>query len=175
MKNYKSQKQKYVVHLSGLLLLLLIVAACNLSQTSEKPKPENNKPQTAEKKDTAGIEKLKTQAKPKEKEKTAFNSTTDDLKRQVCRKYDECGSQDYEECMEQAANLYYGDEVWACMLDSSCESLREGKPDACLKTQNNQPTVVPDVPDCYGTTCTRNSDCPGGCHGGCSEGRCYLF
>src|SRR5687768_1325062 len=138
MKNYKSQKQKHVVQLSGFLLLLFIVVACNFSQNSEKPKSENNKPQTTEKKDTAGIEKLKTQAKPKETDKTAFSTTTDDLKRQVCRKYDECGSQDYEECMEQAANLYYEDEVWACMLESSCESLREGKPDACMKAKNNQ-------------------------------------
>jgi hypothetical protein len=182
MKNYKIQEQKYVVKLSGFLLLLFIVVACNMSQNSDKPKTESNKsetesnkPEKTEKKDTAGIEKLKTQAKPKNNEKSAFSSTTEDLKHQVCRKYDECGSQDYEECIEQAADLYYDDEVWACMLDSSCESLREGKPDACMKAKNNQGTVVPDVPNCYGTTCTRNSDCPGGCHGGCSEGRCYLF
>ena len=182
MKNYKSQEQKYVVKLSGFLLLLFIVLACNISQSPDKSKTENNKPETAnnksettEKKDTGGIEKLKTQAKPKKDEKTAFSSATEDLKKQVCRKYDECGSQDYEECMEEAADLYYEDEVWACMLNSSCESLRAGKPDACMKSNNSQVTTAPDVPDCSGTTCTRNSDCPGGCHGGCSEGRCYLF
>lgn len=177
MNKLTSVLQIYQAKLAVVALLLLLIPACLINRTGESSKVENKpaKSGTTEKKDTGGIEKLKKQAKPKEDEKASFSSTTEDLKRQVCRKYDECGSQDYEECVEQAAELYYDDEVWACMLESSCESLRAGKPDACMKSQNNRSTVAPDVPDCYGTTCTRNSDCPGGCHGGCSEGRCYLF
>lgn len=177
MNKIQNKLQKYQVKLLVFTLLFLSITACLVRQSKDDSKVENKpeKSETTTKKDSGDIEKLKTQAKPKETEKNAFSSTTDDLKKQVCRKYDECGSQDYEECVEQAEDLYYDDEVWACMLDSSCESLRAGKPDACMKSKNSQVTTAPDVPDCYGTTCTRNSDCPGGCHGGCSEGRCYLF
>ena len=171
--------QKYPVKLLVFALLFLFITACLVRQSKDDSKPRNKteKSETTEKKDTGDIEKLKTQSKPKETGKNALSSTTEDLKKAVCRKYDECGSQDYEDCIEQAENLYYEDEVWACMLDSSCESLRAGKPDACIKGENNPQTTdtLPKRSDCYGTTCTRNSDCPGDCYGGCKEGHCYMF
>lgn len=174
MKNYKSSEQNYVVKLSGFLFLLFIVLACNMSQNSDKSETDSKKPETTKKTKTGGIEKLKTQSKPKEVEKNAMSSS-DDWREKVCKKYDECGCQDYEECMEGIADLNYEEKTWSCLLKSSCEGLCANQPDGCAQTENNPTTTAPDVPNCSGTTCTKNSDCPGGCHGGCSEGRCYLF
>lgn len=171
MKNNKWQKQ--TVKLSGFLLLLFVVLACNLSQNPGKSETESKKPETT-KKETRGIEKIEAPTKTKKVENNAL-SGSDDLKKKVCKKYDECGCQDYEDCVAEAEDLHYEDAVWECMLNSSCESLCAGKPDACPGVGNNTVTTVPETPNCSGIVCTRNSDCPGSCHGGCSEGRCYLF
>lgn len=182
MNKIQNKLQKYQVKLLVFALLFLSITACLVRQSKDgsearnRPESRSEKSETTEKKDTGDIEKLKTQSKSKNTEKSALSST-DDLKKEVCKKYDECGSQDYDECMKQAENLYYEDEVWACMLDSSCESLSAGKPDACIKGENNPQTTdtMPKRSDCYGTTCSRNSDCPGDCYGGCKEGHCYMF
>ena len=180
MNKIQNKLQKFQVKLLVFTLLFLLITACFVRQSKDESKVENKpeKSETTGKKDTGSIEKLKEQSKPKEVEKSAVSSSSDDWKKKVCKKYDECGCQDYEECLEEAADLYYEDEVWACMLKSSCESLCAGKPDVCINGENNPGTTapnVPQVPNCYATTCTRDSDCPGGCSGGCSEGHCYLF
>ncbi len=176
--NYAAKKKslclEYLFKVSGFLILLIIVLACNLSQISDTSKPENKKPETTGNKETGGIEKVETLSQSNKNSKNAVNSS-EDLKKKVCQKYDACGCQDYEECTAEAENLNYEDAVWECMLNSGCESLCAGKPDACPGAGNNPKTTAPDVPNCSGTTCSRDSDCPGGCHGGCSEGRCYLF
>lgn len=176
MNKIQNKLQKFQVKLLVLALLFLSITACFVRQSKDESKARNKpeKSETTGKKDTGGSEKLKTQSKPKEVEKNAMSSS-DDWREKVCKKYDECGCQDYEECMEQLADLYYEEKTWACLLKSSCEGLCAGQPDGCLNGENNPTTTAPDVPNCSGTSCTRNSDCPGGCHGGCSEGRCYLF
>ncbi|HSK73724.1 MAG TPA: hypothetical protein VK892_18650, partial [Pyrinomonadaceae bacterium] len=126
MKNNKSEWQKQTVKLSGFLLLFFIALACNLSQNFDKS--ESKKPETTGK-ETRGIEKIEAPPKSKKGENSAV-SGSHDLKKKVCKKYSECGCQDYEDCLAEAEDLHYEDAVWECMLNSSCESLCAGKPDA---------------------------------------------
>lgn len=169
MKKIDKSLSNYRIKLAVLCFLFIFAPACMISQSKENTKVEktDEKTETVKKKKT-------TKDKPKV-EKTSSSGANDDLKKKVCKKYDSCGCQDYDECMAEVENLNYADEVWECMLKSSCESLCAGDPDGCKKSGDNPKTTAPDVPNCSQTSCTKNGDCPGGCHGGCIHGYCSLF
>lgn len=170
MKNIWNAMQKHQIRMLIFTFLLLSVSACVTSQSRENSKIERAISQSKD----GGIEKVKAKTDSKTGTEDA-TGTDDNLKKKVCKKLESCGCQDYEECMADAEDLDYPDAVWECMLKSSCESLCAEKPDGCKKSGDNPKTTAPDVPDCSRTRCSKNGDCPGGCHGGCIDGYCSLF
>ncbi|MEP7037755.1 MAG: hypothetical protein ABI891_05390, partial [Acidobacteriota bacterium] len=98
-----------------------------------------------------------------------------DLTKQVCKRYDSCGCQSYEKCMEDAKIMNFDDEVLSCVLKSSCKSLCAGKPDGCKDAERSPKTNAPKQSACPQIRCSKNSDCPGDCYGGCKNGICLLF
>ena len=96
---------------------------------------------------------------------------------QLCKKYESCGCQSYDACMEQAANEpnLKKPGVRECMLNSSCESLCAGKPDGCTGTSSSQGSTAPERSNCAAISCSKDSDCPADCYGGCDGVRCYSF
>ncbi|HEX8143953.1 MAG TPA: hypothetical protein VF553_15245 [Pyrinomonadaceae bacterium] len=97
---------------------------------------------------------------------------------QLCKKYESCGCQSYRDCMAGAKNSPSLDKpgVRECMLASSCESLCAGKPDGCLGQSAGQgSTTTPQKSNCAAISCSKNSDCPSDCYGGCDGVRCYSF
>ncbi len=103
------------------------------------------------------------------------NKESDSLVKKVCRKYDSCGSQSFDDCMAEAENVNYDDEVYECMLRSSCKSLALGQPDACAGDGNAPPVYQQKQAACPQIKCSKNADCPGTCYGGCKNGICLLF
>ena len=96
---------------------------------------------------------------------------------QLCKKYDSCGCESYDDCMKKAEgepNLEKPG-VRECMLNSSCDSLCAGKPDGCIGTSPSQGDTTPKRSDCANIQCSQNSDCPSDCYGGCDGVRCYSF
>jgi len=102
---------------------------------------------------------------------------------ELCRKYDSCGCESYEDCMKNAARAQDLDKpgVRECMLKSSCESLCLGFPDGCVKEGGGgQPGAGgsgggQQHSNCTAIRCSRNSDCPSDCYGGCDGVICYSF
>lgn len=98
---------------------------------------------------------------------------------EVCRRYESCGCQKFDECMAQIGNdpvverAGNGD----CMIKSSCQSLCANRPDGCLKTNTDagNPATGPQRSNCSAIPCSRNSDCPSDCYGGCDGVICYSF
>jgi hypothetical protein len=64
-----------------------------------------------------------------------------------------------------------------CMLKSSCQSLCAGHPDGCPKTNTGagNPSTGSQKSNCSAIPCSRNSDCPSDCYGGCDGVICYSF
>ncbi|HWS99004.1 MAG TPA: hypothetical protein VN256_01950 [Pyrinomonadaceae bacterium] len=104
---------------------------------------------------------------------------------ELCRKYDSCGCESYEDCMKNAARAADLDKpgVRECMLKSSCESLCLGFPDGCFKEGGGggqQPGAGgagggQQRSNCTAIRCSKNSDCPSDCYGGCDGVICYSF
>lgn len=99
--------------------------------------------------------------------------SSDDPRVKICKRYESCGCQSYESCMEQLKDDPTPDEpgILECIMKSSCKSLCAGKPDC----GGERPGAAPKRSNCSQIRCRRDADCPGDCHGGCSEGRCYSF
>lgn len=102
---------------------------------------------------------------------------------ELCKKYEACGCQQFEQCMRDAANTpeLQKPEVRECLMKSSCPSLCAGHPDACFANSGPQdagtsgPGQVPQKPGCAQIHCTSKSDCPTECYGGCGMGVCLSF
>jgi len=101
---------------------------------------------------------------------------------QLCRKIEACGCGSYADCMSQVPNSpsLKDPAVVECMLKSSCESLCAAKPDACFGTPGGTTGggTSPGQPgrsNCSQIRCSRNSDCPSDCYGGCDGVICYSF
>ena len=102
---------------------------------------------------------------------------------ELCRKYDSCGCESYEDCMKNSARAPDLDKpgVRVCMLRSSCESLCLGFPDGCVKEDGGgQPGAGgagggQGRSNCAAIKCGKNSDCPSDCYGGCDGVICYSF
>ena len=103
---------------------------------------------------------------------------------ELCRKYDACGCESYEDCMKNAAKAPDLDKpgIRECMLKSSCESLCLGFPDGCVKQGGGaQPGAGgtggggQQRSNCAAIKCSKNSDCPSDCYGGCDGVICYSF
>src|SRR5215213_3836708 len=98
---------------------------------------------------------------------------------QLCKKYDSCGCQSYKDCIAAAKNSPALEKpgVRECMLASSCESLCAGKPDACMGQSAGEggSSTTPQKSNCSAISCSKNSDCPSDCYGGCDGVRCYSF
>ncbi len=102
---------------------------------------------------------------------------------ELCRKYESCGCESYEDCMRNAAKAPDLDKpgVRECMLKSSCESLCLGFPDGCVKQGGGgQPGAGgagggQGRSNCTAIRCSKNSDCPSDCYGGCDGVICYSF
>ena len=170
MNNNQNKWRKHQVRLLICTFLLLLVSACAANRSKEFSDIESAR----QNKSVGGIEKVETKTVSKTETENA-NATDDNLKKRVCKKYASCGCQEYEKCLAEAEKANYPDEVLECILKSSCESLCAGKPDACSGAENNPTAGAPETPSCPQIRCSKNSDCPGGCYGGCSDGHCLLF
>lgn len=97
---------------------------------------------------------------------------------EVCRKYDSCGCQKYDDCMADLENSASIDKpgVRECLLKSSCQSLCAGSADGCSDTNTGagNPSTVPQRTNCAALYCSKNSDCPTECYGGCGPSRVCL-
>jgi hypothetical protein len=97
---------------------------------------------------------------------------------QLCKKFESCGCQSYDDCMAQAekSDALEKPGVRECMLNSSCSSLCAGKPDGCTGgASSGQGDTTPKRSDCSRIRCSRDSDCPSDCYGGCDGVICYSF
>ena len=96
---------------------------------------------------------------------------------ELCRKYESCGCVSYASCMEQ----FEGDPnlekpgVRECMLNSSCQSLCANDPDGCKGASSGSDAGSGTRSNCAAISCSKNSDCPADCYGGCDGVRCYSF
>ncbi len=113
--------------------------------------------------------------------KSGASAQGNEANAELCRKYSSCGCQSYEDCMKEAAESPVFDKpgVRECMLKSSCESLCLGVPDACINQGGGQPgtRTAPGQQrsNCTAIRCSKNSDCPSDCYGGCDGVICYSF
>jgi hypothetical protein len=172
MKQRRSVSQVFLVRLCCWLLLPVMLSGCenkgnvsstdNRSSSSSGSRVEDNggaSSQTAS--DDGGSSSSQQSAGSKAEE--------------VCRKYDSCGCQKFEQCIAEIGNdpsiaqAGIGD----CMLKSSCQSLCSGHPDGCPKT--NTAGGSPPKSNCSAISCSKNSDCPSDCFGGCDGVICYAF
>lgn len=168
-KNGNIRRQKYVLNLSVFLLLLSVVLACNLNLGKDESNRSSPQPQAVEEKSDAPNGNRKSS-------KVKTNQTLDapgNPRVEICKRYESCDCQTYESCLTDLENDSTPDEpgILECILASSCESLCAGKPDGCP----NRKSEAPQRSNCSQIRCSKDSDCPGDCHGGCSEGVCYMF
>jgi hypothetical protein len=149
MKANECGTNHVVTKLCFLLLLLVVLLACRLGGDNRSSRSSSSE----------------------RKSKDGPNA-------QLCKKFDSCGCQSYDDCMEKAEgdpNLEKPG-VRECMLNSSCDSLCAGKPDGCTGTSSSrQGDTTPRRSDCANIQCSQNSDCPSDCYGGCDGVRCYSF
>jgi hypothetical protein len=164
MKKNQHKWRESQIKLLTFTLTLLFVSACAANRSREISDVEG----AGRNKSIGSIEKSETRTVSQE-------AAGADLKKSACQKYESCNCQEYGKCLAEAEKLNYPDEVWECMLKSSCESLCAGKPDACRSAESSPKADGPETPSCPQIRCSKNSDCPGGCYGGCSDGHCLLF
>ena len=173
MKNKRSLK--FQITLLAFTVLFLSLLACTVSLNKEITQ-ERKQSDNQELKDQNGLifdSKIQTITYPKtDVEQFAIGAENPRVK--ICKKYAACGCQSYESCMRDLKNDPTPDEpgILECILASSCKSLCAGKPD-CGGSRSGR--SQPKRSNCSQVRCSRDSDCPGDCHGGCSEGRCYSF
>lgn len=188
----KNQDKKYAYQFILLLCIFaaMLGTACISSRNKEVSVKEKPSTETASENKNGDVKKSKPKTVSTVKTENARtidaddeeenyneveNEESDSLVKKVCRKYDSCGSQSYEDCMAEAENVNYDDEVYECMLKSSCKSLALGQPDACSGSSNAPPVYEQKQAACPQVRCTKNADCPGTCYGGCKNGICLLF
>lgn len=184
MKNIQNIWRTYQVKLLVFTLLLLFASACQVSQSKELEKTDSDavKAEVTQQEATgestnflvsSALADIDTISCLRAETEVAENST-DDPRIKICKKYAACRCQSYESCMRDLENDPTPDEpgILECILKSSCKSLCAGKPDCGgNRPRSNQPKRS----NCSQIRCSRDSDCPKDCSGGCSEGRCYSF
>lgn len=176
MKKTTNNQNLFSGGFSGLLALLLILTfalACHFKwgDTSDVKKSNLKTVSTVKTENARTID-----ADDKEEvHNEVENEEGDSLVKKVCRKYDSCGAQSYDDCMAEAEKVNYDDEVYECILKSSCKSLKLGQPDACSGAGNNPPVYEQRQAPCPQIRCSQNADCPGTCYGDCKNGICLLF
>lgn len=149
MKNREGRTTNRLAVLSALFLLIVILLACRL---------------------TGGLgdsDSRRSTTKPK-----------DDRNAELCKKYDSCGCQSYDDCMAAAENEINLEKpgIRECMLASSCESLCAGKPDGCIGgASGGDGGATPKRSNCAAISCSKDSDCPADCYGGCNGVICLSF
>ena len=168
MKNYVAGKSW--IKFCALLLLGLILMACQKSGNSN----------SAASSQKGGDSESTTSARD---EGDAANA-------ELCKKIEACGCEKFTQCMQEAASTAELQKpgVRECMLKSSCQSLCAGRPDGCLSESGGgsqdaetapepipQTAPTPQQLNCGRIRCSRNSDCPAGCSGGCGMGYCLSF
>lgn len=190
MKNIQNIWRMHQVKLLIFTLLLGFASACLVGQSQEPARIENaaDKSEVIKQETSSETTEIKTISESADINevadintisclKTATDITensTEDPRIKICKKYAACGCQSYKSCMEDLENDPTPDEpgILECILNSSCKSLCAGKPDC----GGNRPgSNQPKRSNCSQIRCNKDSDCPGDCYGGCSEGRCYSF
>ena len=111
---------------------------------------------------------------------SSSRSSSNSPNAELCRKYEscDCSGFSYSKCVEQLDNDPNVEKpgVRECMLKSSCASLCAGKPDACIGQSTGKGAGTSGGrSDCSNISCSKNSDCPSDCYGGCDGVRCYSF
>jgi hypothetical protein len=150
-----------------LLVLGLALAACKSggnATSSQGAKTETGGPSSG----TVGGDRGGTEA------------SKDNIYSEVCRKYDLCGCQKYDDCMEQAANTPALEDasLRECLLKSSCESLCAARPDGCLGQAGGGGgggATGPQRSNCAAIPCSKDTDCPTDCYGRCNGSVCLSF
>ncbi len=110
-------------------------------------------------------------------DKSSTRSGKDGPNVELCKKYESCGCQSYDECIAQAEKSEDLNKpgVRECMLKSSCDSLCAGKPDGCGGNSGSKGSTMPERSNCAAISCSRDSDCPSDCYGGCNGVICLSF
>jgi hypothetical protein len=156
-----------VVRLCGCLLLAAVVAGCGNNANVSNADNRSQSTSSSRTQDNGGAT-----AQPTSDDSGAVTQQTAGSKaEEACRKYESCGCQAFAQCMEQIGNdpsIEAG--IGDCMIKSSCQSLCAGKPDGCPKTSTG-----PQKSNCSAIPCSKNSDCPSDCYGGCDGVICYAF
>lgn len=147
-----------VVKACCFLLLFAVLVACRLGGDSRSENNSNRRRETSS-------------------NSSSKSKTTNEANAELCRKYDSCGCQSYDDCMSALDNDPNIDKpgLRECMLNSSCQSLCAGKPDGCTGKSGSGGTQGPTRSNCAEIPCSKNSDCPADCYGGCDGVRCYSF
>jgi hypothetical protein len=99
---------------------------------------------------------------------------------ELCKKIEACGCEKFTQCMQSLASSADVKKpgVRECMMNSTCPSLCAGHPDACFgdSTGSGQGAgTAPPKTSCTNIPCSKSSDCPVGCSGGCELGHCLSF
>lgn len=145
------------------LLLFAALVACRLGTDSRSDESSNNR------------------SRERSSSSSSSSSSKSDGKNEanaeLCRKYDSCGCQSYDDCMSALENDPNIDKpgLRECMLSSSCQSLCAGKPDGCVSSSGQGGSQGPTRSNCAEIPCSKKSDCPSDCYGGCDGVRCYSF
>lgn len=145
-----------------LLLLFAVLVACRFSVGDESNNSNNRNR-------SSGSSSSRSSSKSEE---------GNEANAELCKKYDSCGCQSYDDCMRGLANDRNIETpgVRECMLNSSCQSLCAGKPDGCMGQAGGTGSGSgPQRSNCASIPCSNKSDCPTDCYGGCDGVRCYSF
>ncbi|HKQ54118.1 MAG TPA: hypothetical protein VJT74_17205 [Pyrinomonadaceae bacterium] len=114
---------------------------------------------------------------------SAEGAEGNEVNAELCQKIASCGCGTYEDCMQGAANAPALKQpgIRECMLKSSCESLCLKVPDGCINEGGGGGQTgagggsTGGRSNCAAIKCSKNSDCPSDCYGGCDGVICYSF
>ena len=161
MKQNHSASKMLLINLCCCLFMSLCLGGCG---NNANVRSTDNRSATRETSDDGSA--------PATQQSTGRNS-------ELCRKVDSCGCQTYEQCMAAFENDPYIDQegVRECMVKSSCQSLCAGKPDGCpgVNRGAGNPGTDSRRSNCAAIPCSKSSDCPSDCYGGCDGVICYSF
>ncbi|MBD0325733.1 MAG: hypothetical protein ICV68_04845 [Pyrinomonadaceae bacterium] len=169
MKHKDDRAKMLLIRLCCCLLLSAVAVGCGDNANVSNADNRSSSTPTSRNQDNGGA-----RAKPTNDDSGApFTQQTAGTKaEEACRRYESCGCQSFAQCMAEIGNdpsIEAG--IGDCMIKSSCESLCAGKPDGCPKTNSGGPQRS----NCSAIPCSKNSDCPADCYGGCDGVICYAF
>ncbi len=159
MKRVRTETGRTVLKACSFLLLFAVLVACRLGGDRGSENSNNRNRATSS--------------------SSSSKSEGNEANAKLCKKYESCGCQSYGECMRALENDPNIDMpgLRECMMNSSCQSLCAGKPDGCTsKSGSGTGAGSGGSTNCAAISCTKNSDCPTECYGGCgSSGVCLSF